>query len=82
MNNEADSRPISLTVYHSGSCGNAKNCSYAFDRFGYGAVVCAGPSVTAAWKEVENADSKDYLSASVAAALRMKKNLGRYIVIL
>ena len=28
MNNEADSRPISLTVYHSGGCGNAKNCIY------------------------------------------------------
>ena len=28
MNNEADSCPISLTVYHSGSCGNAKNCTY------------------------------------------------------
>ena len=28
MNYEADNRPISLTVYHSGSCGNAKNCTY------------------------------------------------------
>lgn len=28
MNNEADKRPVSLTVYHSGSCGNAKNCTY------------------------------------------------------
>jgi len=62
--------------------GNAKNCSYAFDRFGYGAAVCAGPSVTAAWKDNENADGKDYLAAAAAAALRMKKNLGRYVVIL
>ena len=29
MNNEPDSCPISLTVYHSGSCGNAKNCTYS-----------------------------------------------------
>lgn len=62
--------------------GNAKNCSYAFDRFGYGAAVCAGPSVTAAWKDEENADSRDYITAAVAAALRIKKNLGRYVVIL
>ena len=62
--------------------GNAKNCSYAFDRFGYGAAVCAGPSVTAAWKEDENTDGRDYITAAVAAALRMKKNLGRYVVIL
>lgn len=62
--------------------GNAKNCSYAFDRFGYGAAVCAGPSVTAAWKEDETADGKDYLNTAVSAALRMKKNLSRYVVIL
>lgn len=61
--------------------GNAKNCSYAFDRFGYGAVVCAGPSVTAAWKNAES-DGKDYVQQAVAAAERMKKNLTRYVVIL
>lgn len=60
--------------------GNAKNCSYAFDRFGYGGVVCSGPSVTAAWKE-EGAP-QDYLEAAQQAALRMKKNITRYIDIL
>jgi orotidine-5'-phosphate decarboxylase len=59
--------------------GNAKNCSYAFDRFGYGAVVCAGSSVTAAWKEAEG---EDCISAAVQAAERMKKNLTRYTDIL
>lgn len=61
--------------------GNAKNCSYAFDRFGYGAVVCAGPSVTAAWKEVES-DGHDFATQAVQAAERIKKNLNRYITIL
>ena len=61
--------------------GNAKNCSFAFDRFGYGAVVCAGPSVTAAWKNAES-DGMDYVELAVAAAERMKKNLTRYVVIL
>ena len=60
---------------------NAKNCSNAFDRFGYGAVVCAGPSVTAAWKETES-DGTDYVSQAVQAAERMKKNICRYITIL
>lgn len=60
--------------------GNAKNCSFAFDRFGHGAVVCCGPSVTAAWKEAGQADS--YVSCAVQAAERMKKNLTRYISIL
>ena len=61
--------------------GNAKNCSFAFDRFGYGAVVCAGPSVTAAWKAAQT-DGKDYLEQAVQAAERMKKNLTRYVTIL
>ncbi len=61
--------------------GNAKNCSLAFDRFGYGAAVCAGPSVTCAWKETES-DGTDYTAHAVQAAERMKKNLTRYITIL
>lgn len=61
--------------------GNHKNCSYAFDRFGYGAVVSAGPSITAAWKESEE-ENPDYIACAVAAAQRMKKNLLRYITIL
>lgn len=61
--------------------GNARNCSYAFDRFGYGAVVSAGPSVTAAWAEGESGGG-DYVRQAVAAAERMKKNLTRYVNIL
>lgn len=61
--------------------GNAKNCSFAFDRFGYGAAVCAGPSVTAAWLAAET-DGKDYLARAMQAAERMKKNITRYITIL
>ena len=61
--------------------GNAKNCSFAFDRFGYGAAVCAGPSVTAAWKEAES-DGKDYIDLALQAAERMKKNICRYVTIL
>lgn len=60
--------------------GNHKNCSHAFDRFGYGAVVCAGPSVTAAWKEAE--EGSDYVLCAQQAAERMKKNLLRYITVL
>ena len=61
--------------------GNAKNCSNAFDRFGYGAVVCAGASVTAAWKEAET-DGTDFVAQAVQSAERMKKNICRYITIL
>lgn len=60
--------------------GNAKNCSYAFDRFGYGAVVCAGPGITAAWREEEACS--DYLSAAKQAAERYRKNITRYVTVL
>lgn len=61
--------------------GNHKNCSNAFDRYGYGAVVSAGPSITAAWKEAES-DGSDYIEQAQQAAERMKKNLLRYVTIL
>lgn len=60
---------------------NAKICADAFDQFGYGAVVCAGPTVTCAWQTAES-DGTDYLTHVVAAAERMKKNLTRYTTIL
>ena len=61
------------------SNANAKNCSYAFDQMGHGAIVCAGESITGAWREFAR---EGYLQAAVEAAERMKKNLLRYINIL
>lgn len=60
---------------------NAKNCSYAFDKFGHGAVVCAGPTITQAWKAA-GTDGTDYLEQALAVAERMKKNLTRYTTVL
>lgn len=60
---------------------NAKNCSFAFDKFGHGAVACGGTGITCAWKKGES-DGSDYLDHAMAAAERMKKNLVRYITIL
>lgn len=61
--------------------GNGKNCSFAFDRFGHGAIVCVGTSITAAWKDSES-NGEDYLNYAAQAAERIKKNLTRYITIL
>ena len=63
------------------SNANAKNCSYAFDKLGHGAVVCAGAGITVAW-HAEQIDSMDYVTCAVQAAERMKKNLTRYVTIL
>ena len=61
--------------------GNAKNCSYAFDRFGHGAAVCAGPDVTAAWLR-EQTDGADYADLALKAVDRLKGNIARYVTIL
>lgn len=61
--------------------GNHKNCSYAFDRMGHGAVVCAGLSLTAAWKETES-DGRDFVSCATQAAERMRKLLTGYVPVL
>ena len=58
---------------------NAKNCSYAFDKFGHGAIVCGGGGILRAWQD---APDTGYLEAAQAAAARMKRNLLRYVTIL
>lgn len=60
---------------------NAKNCGYAFDKFGHGAVVCGGGSILRAWQQAET-DGTDYLRQAEACLERMKRNLLRYTTIL
>lgn len=60
---------------------NAKNCSFAFDKLGHGAIACADCGITAAWKIAET-DGTDYIDYALQAAERMKKNLLRYITVL
>ena len=61
------------------SNANAKNCSFAFDKLGHGAVVCACDSIFSAWKQEPMLDPMECI---VAAAERMKKNLTRYVTVL
>lgn len=60
---------------------NAKNCSFAFDKLGHGAIACAGAGITAAW-DADESDGTDFVDRAVQAAERMKKNLLRYITVL
>lgn len=60
---------------------NAKNCSFAFDKLGHGAVVCAGRAITGAWL-AEETDGTQFVELALQAAERMKKNLLRYITVL
>ncbi len=63
------------------SNANAKNCSFAFDRLGHGAIVCAGSAVAAPWV-AEETNGADFVEQVVEAAERMKKNLLRYTTVL
>lgn len=63
------------------SNSNAKNCSFAFDKLGHGAIACAGSGITAAW-DTDTSEGTDYIAQVVEAAERMKKNLLRYITVL
>jgi len=60
---------------------NAKNCSFAFDKLGHGAIACAGSSITAAWVTDET-EGIEFVACAVEAAERMKKNLLRYVTVL
>lgn len=58
--------------------GNAKNCSYAFDRMGHGAICCVGQSVIEAWKNAEG----DYIQAALDEAVKAQKRIDRYVTVL
>ena len=57
---------------------NGKNCAYAFDKMGHGAVICLASSITAAWKDGEG----DFVQAAADAAQKMKKRIQRYVTVL
>lgn len=63
------------------SNASAKNCAYAFDKFGHGAAACGGSVITCAWKQA-GSDGQDYIDQAVAAAVRMKNNLTRHVTVL
>lgn len=61
--------------------GTAKNVQFAFDRFGHGAIITASRSIICAWQK-EESDGRDYTQRAVDAALKMKNDIAKYVVIL
>lgn len=60
---------------------NARDVQYAFDRFGHGAVICAGRSILYAYTKT-GSDGNDYQSCTVEAAEHMKNNIRQFVTIL
>ena len=61
--------------------GTAKSVSGAFDSFGHGAIVTASRSILSAWKKSEN-DGEDYAERALEAAVKMKKDIGKYVTVI
>ena len=59
--------------------GVAKHASYAFDRLGHGAIICASRSILGAWREQPGID---WPEASIEAVDKMKRQLESYVTVL
>lgn len=59
---------------------NAKNCAYAFDKLGHGAIVCGG-AIARAWQK-DGSDGAEYVLQAQTEVERMKRNLSRYFRIM
>lgn len=60
---------------------NARDVQYAFDRFGHGAVVCAGRSLLYAYAK-KGGDGTDYQEAALEAAEHMRDSIRQFVTIL
>lgn len=61
--------------------GYAKDAALAFDKFGHGAIVMAGRSITQAWQK-HTETGEDYLSRARQAAIKMRDNLAEYVTVI
>ncbi len=59
--------------------GNAKTCSYGFDKLGHGCAMSVGPAILGAWRESEG---QDFADSARQAVQRINHNLKNYVTIL
>lgn len=62
--------------------GIARHAASAFDEFGHGAVVSASRSILGAWKQDETSDGHDYVQKALEAAVKMKKDLSKFVTVI
>ena len=61
--------------------GSARHASCAFDEFGHGAIVSASRSILGAWHTDDN-DGRDFAMRALEAAVKMKKDLGKFVTVI
>ncbi len=60
--------------------GTAEDVQYAFNKYGYGAIVNASRSIMCAWQKTGR-DGTDYQEAARAAAVAMRDDIRKYVTI-
>ena len=61
--------------------GIARHAAYAFDEFGHGAVVSASRSILGAWKK-DGGDGRNFEELTLEAAVKMKKDLTKFVTVI
>lgn len=61
--------------------GTARSASAAFDEFGHGAAVSASRLILGAWKK-EESDGSDFALRALEAAVKMKKDLTKFVTVI
>lgn len=61
--------------------GYAKDAALAFDKFGHGAVVLAGRSITQAWQK-HSQTGDDYRQRAREAAIKMRSSLAEHVMVI
>ncbi len=61
--------------------GIARHAACGFDEFGHGAVVSASRSILGAWKK-EGEDGSRFAESALEAAVKMKKDLAKFVTVI
>lgn len=61
--------------------GTPKSVSGAFDSFGHGAIVTASRSILGAWKKA-GSNGEDYAERALEAAVKMRKDIAKYVTVI
>jgi len=62
--------------------GIPRHAAAAFDEFGHGAVISASRSILGAWKKDAENDGRDFASRALEAAVKMKKDISKFVTVI
>ena len=69
-----------LVIGYGAQGGLSRNIQYAFDKFGHGAIVSASRSILGAWQK--SGDETAYIEAAREAAIKMRDDIMKYLMVI